>query len=406
MIGHDDHIIHVAGHVWMTDRDTHSVRTTNDIQGFTMKAHGTMTYLTLLVAAVLLVACGSNDNPSPSGKKVTISGSVKLMSGTGVPGVTITATGGRTATTDASGAFVLADMAAGTYTVMPTSDTLIFDPIQRSVVAGEQDVRDVIFTASRKPGTALVEMIEIPAGTFMMGADSGMPAAGKMMRPRFQCTITKPFYLGKYEITQKQFSAVMRYNPSEQVGDNLPVANVAMIDIAEFCNALSVQEGYEKAYTISGTTVTLDRTKSGYRLPTEAEWELAARGGTTTHTYLGDMPKDRSSDEGKAFMYRLGWSYQNTPSMNILMSIGLKEPNPYGLYDMYGNANETTADNYQDYATVPQIDRWIILPSSDSLVTRGGGSNSLAVELSSYSRALVLRDRGFWAVGFRIARNK
>ncbi len=396
------------------NHDIRSVRMTNggaDGAKLTAMTHGTMKehtmkmFTILVVVAALLGACGS-DNPSPSGKKVTISGSVKLASGTGVPGVTVTATGGRTATTDASGAFVLTDMAAGTYSVMPTSDTLVFDPIQRSVVAGEVDVKDVTFTAARKPGTALVEMIEIPAGTFMMGADSGMPAAGKMVRPRFQCTITKPFYLGKYEVTQKQFSAVMHYNPSEQVGDDLPVANVAMVDIAEFCNALSVQEGYEKAYTVSGTMVTLDRTKSGYRLPTEAEWELAARAGTTTHTYLGDMPEDRSSDAGKAFMYRLGWSYQNTPSQNILMPIGLKEPNPYGLYDMYGNVNEVTADNYQNYTTAPQVDRWIVLPTSDSLVTRGGGSNEAIVALSSYSRALVLRRGGVWVVGFRIARNK
>jgi len=325
------------------NRDIRSVRMTNggaDGATFTMKNYGIMKehtmkmFTILVVVAALLAACGSNDNPSPSGKKVTISGSVKLISGTGVPGVTVTATGGRTATTDASGAFVLTDMAAGTYTVMPTSDTLVFDPIQRSVVAGEVDVKDVTFTAARKPGTALVEMIEIPAGTFMMGADSGMPAAGKMVRPRFQCTITKPFYLGKYEVTQKQFSAVMHYNPSEQVGDDLPVNNMTLVDIAEFCNALSMQEGYEKAYTISGKTVTLDRTKSGYRLPTEAEWELAARAGTTTHTYLGDMPEDRSSDAGKAFMYRLGWSRQNTPSQNILMPVGLKEPNPYGLWSV------------------------------------------------------------------------
>lgn len=371
-----------------------------------MKTHDTMKMLAILVIAFALVACGSNDNPSQGGKKVTISGSVKLISGTGVPGVTITATGGRTATTDANGAFVLTDMAAGTYTVMPTSDTLLFDPIQRSVVAGEQNVVDVTFTAGRKPGTTLVEMIEIPAGTFMMGSRDSIILASRDAWPRFQCTITKPFYLGKYEVTQKQFSAVMRYNPSEQVGDDLPVTNVSMVDIAEFCNALSMQEGYEKAYTVSGTTVTLDRTKNGYRLPTEAEWELAVRAGTTTHTYLGDMPQDRTSEEGKAFMSRLGWSSQNTAPGVTLMPVGLKEPNPYGLYDMYGNVNEVMADNYQDYTVASQVDRWIVLPSSDTLVVRGSGTNGSAVTLSSYWRGPVLLGVGLWVAGFRIARTK
>lgn len=406
MTGHDDHIERI---VRTMSRDIHSVRPANAIQGFTMKALDTMkmtiNMFAVLVIALALAACGNSDNPSQGGKKVTISGSVKVISGTGVPGVIITATGGRTATTDANGAFVLTDMAAGTYTVMPTSDTLIFDPVQRSVVAGEQDIKDVTFTAGRKPGTTLVEMIEIPAGTFMMGADSGMPAAQKDTRPRFQCTITKSFYIGKYEVTQKQFSAVMRFNPSVQVGDDLPLNGMAVVDIAEFCNALSIQEGYEKAYTISGTTVTLDRTKSGYRLPTEAEWELAARAGTTTHTYLGDMPQDRSSEEGKAFMSRLGWSSQNTVS-SVLMPVGQKEPNPYGLYDMYGNVNEATADNYQLYTADPQTDRYVIIPGSKNYAVRGSGSNGLAVELNSYSRIESPVGPGSYVIGFRIARNK
>lgn len=396
------------------NRDIRSVRMTNGGAAgatFTMKTYDimkeyTMKMFTILVVAALLAACGSNDNPSPSGRKVTISGSVKLISGTGVPGVTVTATGGRTATTDASGAFVLTDMAAGTYTVMPTSDTLVFDPIQRSVVAGEVDVKDVTFTAARKPGTALVEMIEIPAGTFMMGADSGVFAALANTRPRFQCTITKPFYLGKYEVTQKQFSAVMHYNPSVQVGDDLPVNGMVMVDIAEFCNALSVQEGYERAYTVSGTTVTLDRMKSGYRLPTEAEWEFAVRAGTTTGTYLGDVPDDGTSDSAVVFLNRLGWSNRNTTPSAALMPVGQKEPNPYGLYDMYGNANETTADNYETYTPEPKVDRFIVSPGGNTYAVRGGGSNDSPFGISSHKRLGSDVRAGLGALGFRIARNK
>lgn len=404
MTGHDDHSTHI---IRTMSLDVHSVRPANATQGFTMKTHDTMKMLAILLTALALMACGNSDNPSQGGKKVTISGIVKLVSGAGVPGVTITATGGRTATTDANGAFVLTDMAAGTYTVMPTSDTLLFDPIQRSVVAGEQNVVDVTFTAGRKPGTTLVEMIEIPAGTFMMGARDSSALASRRALPQFQCTITKPFYLGKYEVTQKQFSAVMHYNPSEQVGDDLPVNNMTIVDAAEFCNALSMQEGYEKAYTVSGKMVTLDRTKSGYRLPTEAEWELAVRAGTTTGTYLGEVPDNWSSDSGKVFLYRLGWSSQNTVPGGKLMPIGLKEPNPYGLYDMYGNVNEVMADHLQSYTTAPQVDRWVVMPANDTLVTRGSGGNESAIALSSYARRFFTRGGpAGWAVGFRVARNK
>jgi formylglycine-generating enzyme required for sulfatase activity len=167
--------------------------------------------------------------------------------------------------------------------------------------------------------------VEIPAGEFMMGCspDDGQCREGES--PRHRVRITKAFQMGRYEVTQEQWTAVMGENPSAIVGDLRPVENVIRAEALEFAEQLNTRnDGYH------------------YRLPTEAEWEYAARAGTTGSAYgpLGDIAwfGDNSNDESQP--------------------VGGKEPNAWGLYDMLGNVREWTADTYwaEYYAESPVDD--------------------------------------------------
>ena len=189
----------------------------------------------------------------------------------------------------------------------------------------------------------------VKGGTFTMGNPENNALINLIGDdgPRQQVTLSS-FIIKKYEVTQKEYEAVMGYNPSYFKGANLPVEQVKWYEAIEFCNKLSENEGLEPVYTmsniqtwvreVSGTNqwyitsadVTADWTKNGYRLPTEAEWEYAARGGEGTpgnFRYSG-------SDDVKAVAWYEGNSEETTHE------VGTKWPNGLGIYDMSGNANE------------------------------------------------------------------
>jgi hypothetical protein len=125
----------------------------------------------------------------------------------------------------------------------------------------------------RQPGPPS-RMVLVEGGTFQMGSANG----NSNERP-VHSVMVKRFYMGQYEVTQKEWVEVMGGNPSGFKGDNLPVENVGWNDAIEYCNQRSLKEGLIPAYRGSGDAVTCDFNASGYRLPTEAEWEYAARGG-------------------------------------------------------------------------------------------------------------------------------
>ena len=199
-----------------------------------------------------------------------------------------------------------------------------------------------------------MEFVLIPAGTFQMGSNDDD-------KPVHTVRLTQPFYLGKYEVTQGQWQAVMGNNPSRFTGDpNRPVENVSWDNVQEFIRRLNARE--------AGAT---------YRLPTEAEWEYAARAGTTTRWSFGDD----ASQLGRYAWYDRNAGGQTHP-------VGQLQPNPWGLYDMHGNVWEWVQDWYGSYSSGTAVDP--AGPSSGSYrVNRGG---SLAYGARFCRSAYRLRD--------------
>jgi len=169
------------------------------------------------------------------------------------------------------------------------------------------------------------------------------------------------FYIGKYEVTQQEWMAVMGSNPSAFKGDNLPVEMVSWYDAIEYCNRRSVQEGLQPYYKIDKNKkdpnnkneydtvkwiVTVNAGANGYRLPTEAEWEYAAGGGQSSKSYA--YSGSNNADEVAWYWRNAGDNYLegdwNWPAIennkNRTQAIGSKEPNELGLYDMSGNVRE------------------------------------------------------------------
>ncbi len=189
------------------------------------------------------------------------------------------------------------------------------------------------WTVSFGAGSSL-EMIWCNPGTFTMG--SPIDELGRRSRePQYEVTLTKGFWLGKYEVTQAQYEAVMKNNPSSHKGANLPVENVNWNNAVNFCAKLTDREH------------SAGRLPQGYKytLPTEAQWEYACRAETTTALNNG---KNLSNTTSCPEMDEVGWYAGNASST---YPVGWKKPNTWGFYDMHGNVWEWCLDWYGDYPT-------------------------------------------------------
>jgi len=242
---------------------------------------------------------------------------------------------------------------------------------QGRVSAGEKEVMfDLV------PDVKL-EMTFIPVGEFLMGSSDSNKNVPPSEKPQHRVRITKPFYVGKYLVTQEQWKAVMSDNPSYFPGSKNPVEHVNWHDCQQFLGKLNEKFGVGRGK---------------FQLPTEAQWEYACRAGSTWQFSFGD-------DESRLDEY--AWYRENSGGKPH--PVGEKKPNAWGLYDMYGNVWEWCADWYDEgyYAKSPTDD-----PEGPSMgtarVNRGGGWRDSAGGCRSAIRSNVPPETRNSGLGFRV----
>ncbi len=221
-----------------------------------------------------------------------------------------------------------------------------------------------------------MELVPIPGGTFTMGGD---PAGGVASELPPHSVQVAPFFLGKYEVTQAQWQAVMGDNPSTYQHPQRPVDQVTWLQVQSFIDRLNRKEG-----------------TALYRLPTEAEWEYAARAGTTGKWFFGD-------DERQ--LGRYAW-YGQQGDIGT-QRVGRGAPNPWGLFDMYGNVWEWVQDCWHDnYEKAPGVGSMWNGGDCSLRMLRGGGWNSPADYARPASRGSYSPQLNDPSNGFRLARGR
>jgi formylglycine-generating enzyme required for sulfatase activity len=249
----------------------------------------------------------------------------------------------------------------------------------------------------------LYGMIFIQGGTFQMGSTAERPV---------HTVSVSDFYMSKYEVTQKLYDDVKGTNPSYFTGDNLPVELVSWYDAVEFCNALSEKEGLTPVYTIDKSRidpnnesqyddfkwiVIWDHAADGYRLPTEAEWEYAAGGGSSNRTIWAGTDSENSLSN---------YVWYSSNSVGKTHPVSTKEFNSLGLYDMSGNVWEWCWDWYSpSYYYYSPLNNPAGPTSGSDRVLRGGGWGSNATNCRVTGRFGY--DPSYWSysIGFRLVRN-
>ena len=237
-----------------------------------------------------------------------------------------------------------------------------------------------------------LEMAVIPGGTFMMGSSENEEGRSDNESPQHQVTVPS-FFMGKYPVTQAQYQAIMRTNPSFFKGSNRPVECVSWNDAVKFCEKLS------------------QRTGKTYRLPSEAEWEYACRAGTTTPFHFGKtitthLANYRYDNGNDSYTYGVGndsYIYGVEGITTVVGSFGVA--NNFGLYDMHGNVSEWCQDNWHsNYKGAPTDgSAWLNnISSSDKYLLRGGSWSYNPAYCRSAFRLSNNLDYHYHKFGFRV----
>jgi formylglycine-generating enzyme required for sulfatase activity len=214
-----------------------------------------------------------------------------------------------------------------------------------------------------------MEFVLIPAGTFLMGSPGSDGDAPYDERPAHRVTISQPFYLGKYPVTQAQWEAVMGTHPSRFENTHFPVENVDWDNVQAFLRKLCEQDG-----------------GGDYRLPTEAQWEYACRAGTETSRYHPDINA-------------IAWYEGNSNAQP--QSVGQRLPNAWGLYDMLGNVREWCRDGKRMYKADAAVDPIGLIVAGVPRATRGGSWSDSSQRVRAACRSWFASASRSPILGFR-----
>lgn len=269
-------------------------------------------------------------------------------------------------------ATVIHNVSGDPFAVLPAREPAVLGP------------NEVVFTL---PGGVPLVMVPISAGTFNMGSPPTELGRENREELRHPVTLTSNYYLGKYEVTQAQWRAVMGFNPSEftYCPGNCPVEKVSW-------DAIRDSGGF-----LDRLNALLQTTK--FRLPTEAEWERAARGGTETRFSFGDA-LDWTAEYSKEAMPYM-WYCGNSCSWP--QSVGTRLPNPFGLYDMHGNVFEWVEDWYEDFKSMNPVTDPRGPTKGTYRVLRGGCFQYPLASERSAARHAFLPNAAPRYYGFRVA---
>ena len=241
-----------------------------------------------------------------------------------------------------------------------------------AIQSGNNTLSQQIFSKTYTANGVSFDMMMVKAGTFTMGATSEMEDPDSGEKPAHQVTLTNDYYIGKTEVTQALWKAVMGNNPSYFKGDNLPVENVSWDDCQKFISKINSLTG------------------QNLRLPTEAEWEFAARGGNNSNHY---------QYSGSNELGDVAWYYGNSGDKTHV--VATKQPNELGLYDMSGNVWEWCSDWHGNYSSSSQTNP--TGPNSGSYrATRGGSWYNYARICRSSDRGASAPDFSGFDLGLRL----
>jgi formylglycine-generating enzyme required for sulfatase activity len=203
--------------------------------------------------------------------------------------------------------------------------------------------------------------VEIPAGRFVMGTSTNEAKRSLNEGPQTTVVFSRPIWMGRYEVTQAEFTAVMGVNPSVVQGEDLPVDQVSWPEAMEYCEKLTVRER-------AAGRLPEDRV---YRLPTEAEWEYACRAGTTTATSFGNTLSSTQANFDGGVPY--GDGAEVGPRVGGTVKVGSYPPNAWGLHDMHGNVWEWCGDWYGSRLLGGKFADPVAPSSASTRTLRGGG---------------------------------
>ena len=230
-----------------------------------------------------------------------------------------------------------------------------------------------------------VEFVRISPGTFVMGSPEDEVGRSED-ESRHEVTISYPYLIGKYELTQQQWDHRMLNNPSYRKAERAPVERVTWGDAMAFCRKLTEARA-EKIPT-----------NYCFRLPTEAEWEYACRAGTRSATPFGNRLTSRMSNFNGSYPYNGSAKRVNRKRT---LDVGAFRPNPWGLYDMLGNVAEWCLDWYGDYPS-NAVTNPMGPEEGEARVVRGGSWVAVGDDCRSAHRSKHDPSDSYYALGFRV----